>query len=63
MSFYIHKYQLHLWHTQTVTYQVKVFACLTEEEALHAILFGFVHNMVESGIPTSANDTAQLSSA
>lgn len=33
--------------------QVKVFACLTEEEALHAILFGFVHNMVESGVPTS----------
>lgn len=43
-----------------MTYQVKVFACLTEEEALHAILFGFVHDMVESGIPTSANDTAQL---
>lgn len=49
-----------LWHVQAVSYQVKVFACLTEEEALHAILFGFVHDMVESGVPTSANDTTRL---
>lgn len=47
-------------HAQSVSYQVKIFACLTEEEALHAILFGFIHDMVESGITTSGNDTAHL---
>lgn len=51
---------LDLWHVKAASYQVKVFACLTEEEALHAILFGFVHDMVESGVPTSANDTTRL---
>lgn len=35
-----------------VKQQVKVFAGLAEEEALHAILFGLVHHVVESGIPT-----------
>lgn len=51
---------LDLWEDQAVSYQVKVFACLTEEEALHAIFFGFVNNMVESGVPTPANHTAHL---
>lgn len=40
-------------HAQAGTYQVKVFTSLTEEEALHAILFGFIHNVMESGIPAS----------
>lgn len=50
----------YIWHAQAASYQVQVFACLTEEEALHSILFGFVHDVVESGIPTSVNITAQL---
>lgn len=49
-----------LSHQYFVTYQVKVFAGLTKEKALHAVLFGFVHNMVEGGVPTSRkNSSAQ----
>ena len=45
-----------LYYIQAITYQVKVFAGLTEKKALHAILFGFVHDMVESSVPTSENN-------
>lgn len=38
------------------TYQVQVFAGLTEKETLHAILLGLVYNMMESGIATSAKN-------
>lgn len=34
------------------TYQVKVLAGLTEEEALHAVLFGLLHHMMEGCITT-----------
>lgn len=44
----------------SVSYQVEVFACLAEEEALHAILFGFLYNVVKSGIPTPAQVTTHF---
>lgn len=36
------------------TYQVQVFAGLTEKETFHAVLLGLVYNMMECGIATSA---------
>lgn len=48
-----------MWVT-SVSYQVEVFACLAEEEALHAILFGFLYDVVKSGIPTPARVTAHF---
>lgn len=44
----------------SVSYQVEVFACLAEEEALHAILFGFLYDVVKSGIPTPAQVTTHF---
>lgn len=44
----------------SVSYQVEVFACLAEEEALHAILFGFLYDVVKSGIPTPAQATTHF---
>jgi len=44
------------WVDDGTTHQVKVFARLAEEEALHAIFFGLVHYVVESCVSASAND-------
>lgn len=34
------------------SYQIKIFACLAEEEALHSVLLGLVHDVVECCVTT-----------
>lgn len=41
------------------TYQIQIFAGLTEKEALHPVLLGFVDDVMQCSIPTPAR---QLSS-
>lgn len=42
-----------------LTHQIKVFAGLAEEEALHTILFGLVNNVVEGSVPTPGKKKKQ----